>query len=337
MVAGPGIRVRSTAYVSADICRRMDKDTITTLLAQAGACASGAVVYRKVDSSARTMFRNWLACGCNGSMDWMKRNEALYDDPEALLAGTRTIVCAAFSYGGGERHSLFADYARGADYHKALVRRLRPVARELQRLAPGSRTRICVDSAPLRERYWAALAGVGHIGVNGLLIVPGIGSKVFLAEILWTEAIDGLLSGQQALLPQCSLCGACVRACPGGALDGKGGMDARRCLSYLTIEHRGELPPGITLPGRIYGCDICQDVCPENNAAATSLPEFAMRRQLAAVDADAIAHMDETGYAEAFAGSAIRRAPLPQLQRNLSSISIKCWDSSAAYSKGLCP
>lgn len=299
----------------------MTADEVCALLMDAGACAAGVCNASPVPQSERRRLLDWLARGCHGSMDYLERNSSLAFDPATLLEGTRSVVSAAFAYAPadpGDRHPLFADYARGADYHKALKKRLRPVAHALEGAVAGSRTRICVDTAPVRERFWAAAAGVGHMGLNGQLLVPSVGCGVFLAEILWTAEVSGAADiPDQAPEAACLQCGACVRACPAGALDGRGGLDAARCLSYLTIEHRGDLPDGLRLPARLYGCDVCRDVCPQNRAVQNPLPEFRLRPALAAVTPASMAAMTPEGYDALTAGSAIRRAPLAQLMRNL--------------------
>ena len=288
------------------------------IVKDAGACAAGVLTCAPVPERERELLESWLARGCHGSMDYLQRNATLCSDPASLLPGAATIVCAAFPFAplcADDRSDLFADYARGADYHKALRKRLKPVCRILEQQQPGSLTRICVDSAPVRERYWAVAAGLGHIGLNGQLIVPGVGCGVFLAEILWTGTVEGTPAPAKADGSTCIRCGACVRACPGAALDGRGGLNARRCLSYLTIEHRGELPENLRLAGRIYGCDVCRDVCPENRPIAP-LAEFMLRPQLAAITADSLAALTEEDYDSLTTASAIRRAPLHQLLRN---------------------
>lgn len=300
----------------------MQSHQIRLLLEQAGACASGVCRAAPVAAAEKERLLKWLARGCHGTMAYLERNSAVALDTHALLEGTRSVICAAFSYMPAEasdRNALFADYARGADYHKALKKRLKPVARQLEELVPGSRTRICVDTAPVRERYWAVVAGLGHCGLNGLLIVPGVGSKVFLAEILWTAGVEDAAEAPGAEAPEaaCIGCGACVRACPGGALDGRGGVDARKCLSYLTIEYGGELPAGVRLPGRIYGCDVCQDVCPENKVPRHEpLPEFRQRPGVEALTRQRLQELDQQEYDDIFAGSAVKRAPLERLKRN---------------------
>ncbi|MDE5631665.1 MAG: 4Fe-4S binding protein, partial [Muribaculaceae bacterium] len=153
------------------------------------------------------------------------------------------------------------------------------------------------------------------VGLNNLLIVPGAGSKVFLAEILWTA--DARPSSEP-MRTTCEGCGACVKACPGRALDGCGGLDARRCLSYLTIEHRGEFPEGLSLAGRrIYGCDVCQDVCPHNSGLKnTILPSFAPSDELMALTLEEAADISDEDFRRIFRRSAVKRTKAAGLRRN---------------------
>lgn len=294
--------------------------SIVAAVRRTGACAAGVCEAEAVGAEARRLLDDWLERGCHGTMDYLERNRELSAHPSALLPGCRSIICAAYAYGVHGRSELFADYALGRDYHKELKSRLKPVARELERLVPGSRTRICTDSAPLRERYWAERAGLGRRALNGLLAVPGFGTKVLLGEILWTHLPEG--SSTAHGIPAegvCTQCGACVRACPQGALDGKGGLDARKCLSYLTIEYRGELPRELRLPGRIFGCDICQDACPLNRGLSTgTLGGGTKGDVLRALRAEDLAGMTEEEYDILTEGTALRRAALSQLLRNLS-------------------
>ena len=296
----------------------MQPDTLSEyiyhLCGEAGACACGIAAAGPVDAGAVALYDGWIARGCHGSMEYLARYGAVRANPAELLPGASTLVMCAFAYGGAVRSALFADYALGDDYHTVLREALAPVAACLEDAVPGSATRICVDTAPLRERYWAQRAGVGFVGLNNQLIVPGVGSAVFLAALLWT----GEAQPDEPCAAQCTGCGACVRACPGQALDGRGGMDARRCLSYLTIEHRGELPEGLSLPGRIYGCDICRDVCPlgKGGGGAAVLPALRARPELLALGTDDVLSLGQEDFSALFRRSAVKRAKLAGLQRN---------------------
>lgn len=299
-------------------CSPDDRRRIIDAARAAGACAVGFTNVEPLPHDEVARLDRWLALGRHASMTYMERYGDLRADPALLLDDARSMLCVAFSYARSARSPLFADYACGDDYHEVLRSALAPVAELMQTLVPGTHTRICIDSAPLRERYWATRAGLGFIGLNNQLIVPGIGSRVFLAEILWTAATT-----PDTPLPTttCTRCGACLRACPGGALDGCGALDSRRCLSYLTIEHRGDLPDGLTLAGRIFGCDICQDVCPHNAVEPPALlPAFATRPDLLALTRDDIIDMTPETFARLFRHSPIKRAKLPSLRRNASSM-----------------
>lgn len=291
------------------------KDAIRQLCIEAGACAVGFARVEPLPEEATARFEQWLASGRNAGMAYMANYADIRSNPDLLLPGAKTLISCAFAYTSPEfrRHPLFADYALGSDYHEVLRKALTPVAERLESDSAG--TRICIDTAPLRERFWAVRAGVGFMGLNNMLIVPGVGSRVFLAEILWAGELEPDASRENET---CEGCGACLRACPGGALDGTGSVDASRCMSYLTIEHRGDLPAGLRLPGRIYGCDICQDVCPHNRKthAATVLESLRPRDSVMALTCDDIATMEQADFSRIFSHSAVKRAKLEGLKRN---------------------
>lgn len=288
------------------------KQTIRKAILSAGACRVGFAEATTVDPAVCRAYDKWIAAGQHAGMSYLDRYNDIRNDPRLLLDGAHTVICCAFDYRQPVRHPLFADYALGADYHEIIRQRLSPVAENLC-ASLGGQMRICVDTAPIRERYWAARAGIGIIGLNGLLIVDGIGSKVFLAEIIWTGKVT---PDQSRLDETCMQCGACLRACPGNALRGDRTLDARRCNSYLTIEHRGDLPDGLRLPERIYGCDICQDVCPHNAPGVTALTEFLPSEPMLRLDIDGIRNMNCETYRSLFRHSAVRRAKLEALLRN---------------------
>lgn len=288
------------------------KQNIRRYVTDAGACRVGFAVAAPVDDCEDKLYSAWLKAGCHGEMGYLDRYDDIRRDPRLLLDGAQTVISCAFDYRQSCRHQLFADYALGEDYHDVIRRRLSVAAEKICKLYGGV-TRICVDTAPIHERYWAAKAGIGVIGLNGQLIVDGIGSKVFIAEIIWTGAVEPDASREDE---SCLQCGACVKACPGQALDGCGRLDARRCNSYLTIEFRGVLPEGLRLDRRIYGCDICQDVCPLCVEGSTEIEEFLPSDGLMELDLDAIVDMDSDGFRQLFRKSAVRRAKLFGLQRN---------------------
>ena len=248
------------------------KAEIFNSLRQAGACAVGVATAGPVPADVWRRFEGWLNTGREAGMGYMGNHAEIRRDPRLLLDGARSIICIAFGYDRGElRPSSMPEisyYALFPDYHdwvRALIRNS-GVGELLGR--EGSDWRICVDSAPIFERYWAWRAGLGIIGDNGALIVPVVGNRVILAEIITT--LD--LEPDKPIDGDCGHCGKCLKICPTGALQPDGTIDCDRCLSYLTIEHRGEwIEPAhreavSTAAGRhtLFGCDRCMAICPHN-------------------------------------------------------------------------
>lgn len=293
---------------------------------RAGAMAWGVARAEPVADEAWELRQRWLAQGWGAAMGYLDRYPDVRRDPRLLLDGARSIIVAAFNYYPGRRQPAAAPqvawYAYGRDYHEVVRDRLRRAADALAAGNAAPRFRICVDTAPLMERYWAVRAGVGFIGRNAQLIVPGHGSACFLGEIVTTLELP-LSAPSTARCPDG--CDRCLRACPGGALArlaGAAAVDARRCLSYLTIEHRGPLPADAPPLGRrLYGCDACQAACPLNrDAAPTTLPELAPDPVLLALTDGDIAALTPERFAALFRHSAVRRTRLDGLLRNLAAL-----------------
>ena len=255
-------------------------------------------------------------------MDWAGRHRTLRDDPQQLLPGAQSVIVVAMNYYPPRllppQAPQFAYYAYGRDYHEVLRQRLRQLAVTIEQWTP-CQTRVCVDSAPIRERYWAQQAGLGFIGVNNALILPGKGSYYFLGIVLTTLR----LQPDAPCHLSCGQCRACMAACPTGALSGDGAVDARRCLSCLTIEQRGPLPEWVAaaIGHRVFGCDDCQKCCPHNrHARPTAVPELQPSDEFLALTHERIARMDQAEFSRLFGHSAVKRAKLAGLQRNLELI-----------------
>jgi len=251
----------------------------------------------------------------HGDMQYMERYRDLRSDPRLLLPGAKSIISVAFNYFHHGQcdgaHGAIAAYSHGDDYHEVVRERLSAVAKEIEDTYGGT-TRVCVDTAPLLERFWAVRAGVGFIGRNHMLIVPGIGSYVFIGCILTTLEI----TADSPCTLSCDGCGRCISSCPGNALSADG-LDARKCLSYLTIEYRGGFPDDLDLHGCLYGCDTCQRVCPHNaGAPPTEIPEFTPRPALASLTPEKAAAMTQAEFSAIMRRSAIKRTKLAGLQRN---------------------
>ena len=286
----------------------------------------------------------WLADGCHGGMAWMARNPEMRLNPALLLPGCRSVLMTASSYYGpapqpGAGTGIIARYARGEDYHFVLRRKLRELVRRIQLLAPGTAARICIDSAPLHEKSWAVRAGIGWQGKNTLIISPQAGSLIVLGALL----LDIELEPDAGQAGQCGRCRRCIKACPTGALSEPGRLDARRCLAYYTIEHSsaGPIPDEIAqrMGRRIFGCDICQEVCPFNRQPLrhSREPAFAPRPLSLQTPLAQLAALSEGEFAAAFDRTPVIRATwsgfLRQVQTALAQTSTpaaKCNGRSAS-------
>ena len=268
----------------------------------------------------------WLAGGRHGQMEWMARTATVRKDPRHpdMLSGARSVVVLAAPYVRSSDHEgpspgRIAKYAFGRDYHNVLTKK----ARRLQRLLrdAGHVARVAVDSKPVFERAWAERAGVGFVGKNCCLIVPGIGSHVFLVCVV-TRAP---LVADERMGRKCGACTLCLEACPTQAFEGVRALDARKCISYLTIEHRGPIPEEhrAALGPWLFGCDVCQDVCPYNQTSATGgapLEAFALGDRWRNVDAAGLLEMDDESFRAWAQGSAVKRARYEGLARNAALV-----------------
>ncbi len=286
-------------------------------------------------TTARTLqreayYRDWLARGHAGSMDYLTRNVESRVDPSRLFAGARSIICTAINYRRTDSDppesappaaetaptGRIAQYARGEDYHvvvrdllETLIHRLR------QRLNEQFEARACVDTAPLIERELAAAAGVGWIGKNTLVMHETVGSYLFLGEIVTT--LD--LEPDAPAIDHCGTCTRCLEACPTDAFPAPYQMDASRCISYLTIEHRAPIAPALAskLGDWVYGCDICQDVCPHNSKSPPGTePRLMANRLPARIELGPLIALRSGDYRRLTRGTAARRATRAMWQRN---------------------
>lgn len=266
-------------------------------------------------------FRRWIAAGLHGEMGYMARDPERREDPRRLLPGARSAVVVALNYHAltpdppSALHGEISRYARGADYHRAMWDRLNALLEFTQARAPGTNGRGFCDTAPVLERDLAAASGLGWIGKNACLITPGVGSWFFLGELL----LDIPLEPDAPIEDHCGSCRLCLDSCPTGAFLGPCLLDARRCIAYLTIELKGQIPRDLRplLGGRIFGCDVCQEVCPHNKWAAPHHDEaLAARGGLDAPDLLEILALDAAAFRARFRGTAIERAKRRGLLRN---------------------
>jgi len=262
-------------------------------------------------------FTQWLEAGYGATMSYLARRAGERLDPTRALPGARSVVCVALNYYQGEAAgdaswAPVARYAWGRDYHSVMTPRLAELGAYLAE-ACGARSKGYVDTGPVLERDLAARAGLGWIGKNTMLLHPDLGSWFFVGVLLTTAALDV----NEALPDRCGSCRACLDACPTGAFVAPYVLDARRCISYLTIEHRGDIEPA--LAGQLgpwqFGCDACQSVCPWNRKAPVTR-ESELRPTTPYPGASRIAAMSDAELRERFADTALLRAKPAGLRRN---------------------
>jgi epoxyqueuosine reductase len=270
---------------------------------------------------AHAALDRFLAADKAGEMDFLVRTASVRKHPAQMLPGAQSLLVAAVPYTG--EPGPVARYARTRDYHTVIHHRLIALEHRLHALLPGVATLICVDTNPVLERSAAALAGLGFLGKHGCLIIPGLGSYVLLGEILTTAEFTAPSTLPKS--PPWDACGACTRcldACPTAAFDAPGDLDPRRCISYLTIEHRGEIADHLAdhMGERVAGCDVCQEVCPYNASSARDrrVPAVAWidpaPRPLA--DVDGLAAISPSQYRAQVRHLAVRRIPRRHMRRN---------------------
>lgn len=276
-------------------------------------------------------YAQWLASGYHGGMNYLRRNVPSRHDPRLLLPGARSVICAAVSYKrsaneSGSRASSamtpaepagrIAQYARGDDYHQVLRRMLGDLDGRLrQAIAVPFESRAYVDTGPVLERQLAAAAGLGWIGKNTLVLNQRLGSLLVLGELVTT--LD--LEPDQPVEDHCGSCTRCLEACPTNAFPGPYRMDATRCVSYLTIEHRGAIPATLekAIGDWIFGCDVCQEVCPFNlHAPSCQRPELARDRLPARVSTEQVLAASAAVHRRFVSGTAGTRATRGMWRRN---------------------
>ncbi|MEO5954327.1 MAG: tRNA epoxyqueuosine(34) reductase QueG [Nitrospiraceae bacterium] len=267
----------------------------------------------------------WLRRGYYGTMAWMTRNPSRRSDPRLVLPGCKSMLSVGMNYYTDNRANeqpgmgRIARYAWGKDYHEVMSQRLSQLEAKIAALAPGVTTRSYVDTGPIMEKAWAQQAGLGWIGKHSNLVSAESGSWLLLGEILTT--LD--LEPDEPATDLCGSCTLCIQACPTGAIVAPYVVDARLCISYLTIELRGDREVisdelAAQMGNRIFGCDDCLDVCPFNlRSDATSEPAFAPTPVTLAPSLQALAQISEESFAATFKGSPIKRAKRSGLLRNV--------------------
>ena len=311
--------------------------------------ACGIASARALDKES-SIVEQWLDDGREGEMHYLTRNKEKRYDPRLLVEGTKSIVTVLYNYFpnqeiGDNGHYKIAKYAYGTDYHDVLKRKMRQLLERIEtKTGKTEGSRVFVDSAPVLDRAWAVRCGLGFIGKNTLLIHPPMsqtasrsldsidltaghsqrqcgGSFFFIGHLFLPLELEDTGS---PLTNRCGRCTRCIDACPTGALEAPFKIDARKCISYLTIEYKGSLEGMDPKAFKcwMYGCDICQDVCPYNRFALPNIePEFQPSEQLLAMKEEDWKRLDKEGFETLFKHSAMQRAGYEGLKRNIEFVS----------------
>lgn len=298
--------------------------TLSEVIRQAGAAADFDLVRiaPAVEPSGFHPLLEWVASGYAADMKWIEKRKDAYRHPDGIMPGTRSVVMVAMNYHDGSPvnsdQPRIASYAAGReDYHSVIRRRLKAVANVIHEQHSDAKTRIVVDTAPLLERDFGRLAGIGWQGKNTMLISRSIGSWFFLGGLLTNVELE---YDQPFEGDYCGNCTRCLDVCPTDAFPAAGVLDASRCISYLTIERRDQSIPDDLKTGIenwIFGCDLCQEVCPWNRfAPAECVDEFRSRPELAGLTIDQLLNFDEQSFRAQFADTPLERTGRDVIVRN---------------------
>ena len=266
--------------------------------------------------------KEWLKLGYHGSMSYMENHFSKRTDPSLLVPGAKSVIVLSYNYYTEQTQSdplspKISKYAYGRDYHKVIKKKLKQLFKVINEEFEGINGRFFVDSAPVLERDWAARAGIGWVGKNTLLIHPKHGSYFFLAELI----IDLELDYDAPIRDYCGTCTACIDACPTDAISEAGYvMDGSKCISYLTIELKDEIPSYFKgkMEDWMYGCDICQEVCPWNRFSSEhDEADFYASDDLMNMSKEQWQNITEDQFNELFRGSAVKRTKFNGLKRNI--------------------
>ncbi|MGE5481021.1 MAG: tRNA epoxyqueuosine(34) reductase QueG [Chloroflexota bacterium] len=304
----------------------MTKPDLESLLKNSGFDLVGIAPYQKL-TEERVALEKWTERGMAADMEYMKRNFDKKEDPALVVPGCKSIIVVGMNY-FTRRHApaekgKISKYAWGGDYHDVMLERLYRICDAIKTDFPGSSSRAYVDFGPTMDRRWAVRAGLGWQAKNGCIISPEIGSFFFIGLIITTVDFADATPGR---IPDgCGSCARCMKACPTGAIVSPTVVDARKCLSYWTIEYKGEsLPDEIAdkQSGNLFGCDICQDVCPWNIKLEIPTAEqaFLPRNDQSSIAPVEVIEMTQGDFNARFRKSPVKRTKLAGLKRNAESL-----------------
>lgn len=284
--------------------------------------ACGICEAEPIDIDIEKKYTAWLKNNYQADMSYLARNTEKRIDPRLLVDNAKSIISVALNYYPQSKQPStvpqFAYYSYGLDYHDVVKEKLNKLFAYITSLDPEIEGRSFCDTAPVLERYWAAKSGLGFIGKNTLLIIPKKGSYLFLGEIILNKS----LIYDKPLNLSCGKCTRCIEACPTQAIEKPYLLNSNQCISYQTIENKGEIKVDVIpkLNNRIYGCDICQEICPWNRYAKPhKTDKFLPKDEFLQLDQQSLSAMKVEDYQRIFKGSAIKRAKFSGLKRNLEA------------------
>lgn len=268
---------------------------------------------------------NWLKCGYHADMDYMNRNVEKRCNPQVLVEGAKSVISLLVTYYPNKIQPKnipqIAKYAYGIDYHFVLKDKMNELWHFIAEYIPELKGRMFVDSAPVSDKIWAVQAGLGWLGKNSCLINKDLGSFVFICELILNVDLE---YDEPYRSNFCGSCTKCIDACPTKAIIQPGVVDSNKCISYQTIENKQETIDELvqkSMNNRLFGCDICQDVCPWNrNPVETKIKEFKANDKLYKLDVETWQEMDAENFNNLFRKSALKRAKLSGLKRNLEAL-----------------
>ena len=295
-------------------------EQIKTWALEVGFDKVGIARAERLEKEGAHLFQ-WLDAGYHGEMAWMERWRDQRVDPGELLPNAKSVVAVALNYFTPHRHDdrpgKISRYAWGDDYHNVVKEKLYQLLERIEHAAPAANGKVCIDTAPIMDKAWAVRAGLGWIGKSTNLITTDLGSWVFLGELILDIELE---YNDRSVADHCGSCTACIDACPTDAITEPYVVDARKCISYATIELRDETLPvefDDKLDGWIYGCDVCQDVCPWNRFEKPTPEErFEPRHGETSLDIDDVLELTPETFAARFRRSAMKRTKLAGLTRN---------------------
>lgn len=271
------------------------------------------------------VFRDWLNAGMNDKMSFLERNPEKRFDPGLILPGTRSLIVTGLNYYSENKQvhagvPVLSRYSYGRDYHDVISEKIENLLAYIKSLSPGCEGKPFVDSGPLSEKAWAREAGIGWQGRNSVIINREIGSFFFLGLLLLNVDLE---YDSPLKEDYCGTCRICIESCPTGAINENRTLNAGKCIANLTIENRGPIPEELIpeMGGRVYGCDICQEVCPWNRCASPNKhTEFELSPEIADMTPEDWKNLTEEKFNSLFRYSAIRRVKYPNLMRNIFAV-----------------